>query len=92
MAELTPSRYQALYLEEIDSRIKSLIRRLGIQNGPVFMQGFIDGHKLRVYDPGFRFPGTEFDVIFTDNMGVDLINRTTIDYLEFRNGAYYYKP
>lgn len=29
---------------------------------------------------------------YPNNMGVDLINRTTIDYLEFRNGAYYYKP
>ncbi len=27
-----------------------------------------------------------------DNMAVDLINRTTTDYLEFRDGAYYYKP
>ena len=27
-----------------------------------------------------------------DNLAVDLINRTTTDYLEFRDGAYYYKP
>lgn len=27
-----------------------------------------------------------------ENMAVDLINRTTVDYLEFRDGAYYYKP
>lgn len=27
-----------------------------------------------------------------DEMAVDLINRTTTDYLEFREGAYYYKP
>jgi hypothetical protein len=26
-----------------------------------------------------------------DNLAVDLINRTTMDYLEFRDGAYYYK-
>ena len=26
-----------------------------------------------------------------DNMAVDLINRTTTDYLEFRDGAYHYK-
>lgn len=29
---------------------------------------------------------------YPDNMAVDLINRTTTDYLEFRDGAYYYKP
>ena len=27
-----------------------------------------------------------------DNLAVDLINRTTTDFLEFRDGAYYYKP
>ena len=26
-----------------------------------------------------------------DNHAVDLINRTTTDYLEYRDGAYYYK-
>ena len=26
-----------------------------------------------------------------DNMAVDLINWTTTDYLEFRDGAYHYK-
>ena len=29
---------------------------------------------------------------YPDNMAVDLINRTTTDHLEYRNGAYYYKP
>lgn len=27
-----------------------------------------------------------------DNLAVDLINRTTTDYLEYRDGAYHYKP
>ncbi len=27
-----------------------------------------------------------------DNMAVDLINRTTTNYLEYRDGAYHYKP
>ena len=27
-----------------------------------------------------------------DNLAVDLINRTITDYLEYREGAYYYKP
>ena len=29
--------------------------------------------------------------LYPDNMAVDLINRSTIDYLEFRDGVYYYK-
>ena len=30
--------------------------------------------------------------VYPENMAVDLINRTTTDYLEYRDGAYYYKP
>ena len=29
--------------------------------------------------------------VYPDNMAVDLINRTTTDYLEYRDGAYHYK-
>lgn len=29
---------------------------------------------------------------YPENMAVDLINRTTIDFLEYRDGTYYYKP
>lgn len=29
--------------------------------------------------------------VYPENMAVDLINRTTTDYLEFRDGAYHYK-
>ena len=29
---------------------------------------------------------------YPNNMAVDLINRTTTDYLEYRDGAYHYKP
>ncbi|MCR5235431.1 MAG: hypothetical protein K6E53_16235, partial [Lachnospiraceae bacterium] len=29
--------------------------------------------------------------IYPENMAVDLINRTTTDFLEYRDGAYYYK-
>ena len=51
--------------------------------------GYFYGHKndyLILGDHYYWFmPGP-------DNMAVDLINRTTTDYLEFRDGAYYYKP
>ena len=30
-------------------------------------------------------------LVYPENMAVDLINRTTTDYLEYRDGAYYYR-
>ena len=50
--------------------------------------GFFYGHKndyLILGDHYYWFMGQ------LDNMAVGLINRTTTDYLEFRDGAYYYK-
>ena len=50
--------------------------------------GYFYGHEnkyLILGDHYYWFMGGH------DNMAVNLINRTTIDYLEFRDGAYYYK-
>ena len=50
--------------------------------------GYFYGHKNDYFilgDHYYWFMGQH------DNMAVDLINRTTINYLEYRNGAYYYK-
>ena len=50
--------------------------------------GYFYGHKndyLILGDHYYWYMGQH------DNMAVDLINRTTTDYLEYRDGAYYYK-
>ena len=62
MCEGIPSRYNRMYREHIDAKMVNMLKTLGVKNGPVFVQGFVDGDKLRFYDPGFRFPGTEFHV------------------------------
>lgn len=51
--------------------------------------GYFYGHKNDYLILGkhyYWYMGTP------ENMPVTLINRTTVDYLEFRDGAYYYKP
>lgn len=68
-----PSKYLNMYLEKIDGKFKNMLVGLGLRNAPVFFQGFIDGNKLRVYDPGIRFPGTEYETAFNKATGVDLM-------------------
>ena len=68
-----PSKYLNLYLEKVDKKIKNMLIGLGLKNAPVFFQGFIDGDKLRVYDPGIRFPGTEYETAFYKATGIDLM-------------------
>lgn len=70
---IAPSKYSELYSKNVHGRVVQFIQNLGIKNGPVFMQGFIDGDTLRVYDPGLRFPGGEYEKLLMELTGVDLM-------------------
>lgn len=68
---IQPSRYTKMYMENVNDRVIGMIKTLGIKNGPVFMQGFIDGNTVRMYDPGIRFPGNEYERIYKLATGLD---------------------
>lgn len=70
---IQPSRYTQMYLEHVNPRVVQMIKKLGIQNGPVFMQGFVDGNTVRMYDPGIRYPGNEYERILYRATGVNLM-------------------
>lgn len=53
--------------------------------------GYFYGHKNNYLILGDHYYWYMIDC-YPDNLAVDLINRTTTDYLEYRDGAYYYKP
>jgi len=71
---VAPSKYSDLYLEKVHNKVVGFIKALGIQNGPIFMQGFVDGDTIRFYDPGLRFPGGEYEKMLKDATGVDLMS------------------
>lgn len=68
---IQPSRYAKMYMENVNDRVMTMIQKLGIKNGPVFMQGFVDGNTVRMYDPGIRFPGNEYERIYKRATGLD---------------------
>lgn len=61
IASINPSVYTALYREKVHAAVVKLIEAIGLQNAPVFMQGFVDGETVRFYDPGLRFPGIDYE-------------------------------
>lgn len=61
---LSPSYYSKMYRDKVEPNVLAMLKELNIQNGPVFMQGFVDGQTVRFYDPGYRFPGSEYDTMF----------------------------
>jgi Biotin carboxylase len=68
-----PSKYTQSYINNIDTKVINMIRGLGIQNGPVFMQGIVDGNTVRFYDPGLRFAGGEYERLLRKITNIDLM-------------------
>lgn len=73
VAAAEPSKYLDMYMQNVHKYVVNGIKGLGIQNGPVFMQGFIDKDTVRFYDPGFRFAGGEYERLLKQIAGIDLI-------------------
>lgn len=67
----SPSVYSSLYMDKVNSGVVAMLKAMGIKNGPVFMQGFVDGDTVRFYDPGFRFPGGEYERAVKRAYGID---------------------
>lgn len=72
IASIEPSFYEELYREKVNEKTISVIRALGLKNSPVFLQGILDGEKVRFYDPGIRLPGDGYDNIYKSVTGIDL--------------------
>ncbi len=70
---ISPSFYADMYKRNVQERILNMLRDLNIQNGPVFMQGFVDDDTVRFYDPGYRFPGSEYDTMFSRIWDMDIM-------------------
>lgn len=66
---IMPSASLLGYEEVVEPAVKNFISSLGIEFGPFFLQGFIDDNKLLFYDPGLRFPGSDFDMVIEHATG-----------------------
>ncbi len=67
-----PSRFTDMYLSNVHGRVTKMLESLKLKNATVFMQGFVDGNTVRFYDPGLRFPGSEYERIIKYAIGVDV--------------------
>ena len=71
MATVIPSMHTKDYLIKSASRVNAMIKRLGITFGAVFLQGFYEKGQEFMYDPGLRFPGSDFDLVLKQATGFD---------------------
>lgn len=72
IATIAPSYLRDRYIQIADEKVKHVIRKMGLKNAPVFIQAFFDGTVVRLYDPGLRLPGDDYDVALRAATGIDV--------------------
>lgn len=67
-----PSRYIDSYMKHSDQAIKKMIKGLGLKNGSIFFQCFVDPIGIvRTYEPGYRLNGAQEHIIISQVSGID---------------------
>jgi len=89
---IQPSWAIDLYLKNVDEKVKGMLKSIGLKNTVVFMQGFVDGDTIRMFDPAIRFPGNEYERVFTKANGINpmdsIISYSLTGKMEDFNGKY----
>lgn len=71
IATILPSLHLYQYKEEVEPAVIKMIKSLDIKFGAVFIQGFWEDGKVYFYDPGMRFPGSDYDIVTKELTGYD---------------------
>lgn len=71
VCSIHPSTYVNEYMEVVHPIVCDFIKALGIRFGGVFLQGIWENGKIYMYDPGLRFPGSDFDEAILKAVGFD---------------------
>ena len=69
----SPSKYTNKIIKIAEKYITLLVKELGIKNGPIFLQGFWDGKDILLFDPAFRFHGSEYSKTLETATGINLM-------------------
>ena len=85
-AKTAPHEYLVKKWLSVEDR--KLFERLVQAINKDYVIGYFYGHENKYLILGDYYYW--YMPVYPDNMAVDLINRTTTDYLEYRDGAYYY--
>lgn len=64
VAYIFPSKHLQNYNKFTNEKVIEAFKSIGLKNGTVFIQSFVDEDKFRFYDIGFRLSGTqEYNII-----------------------------
>ncbi|MBQ2479564.1 MAG: ATP-grasp domain-containing protein [Erysipelotrichales bacterium] len=66
-----PSIHTQEFIDAADKELKNMFRSIGMENGPLFLQGFFENGKPYFYEPGHRLAGAREHCILNDTVGVN---------------------
>lgn len=74
-AGIYPSKYLDLYLETMDKKMKMMYKAMGVTNGVLSVQGFVDGANFYVMEMGYRLTGGQHYIFSKYENGVSALEQ-----------------
>lgn len=73
-AYVFPSKYTETHLKISNGLILNMFNRIGMENGTIFLQSFIEDGIPILYEPGYRLNGAREQYIFKETNGINAID------------------
>lgn len=74
-AGIYPSKYLDLYLEKMDGKMKEMYKAMGVTNGVLSVQGFVDGKNFYVMEMGYRLTGGQHYIFSKYENGISALDQ-----------------
>lgn len=74
-AGIYPSKYIDLYLEKMDEKMKNMYKVMGVTNGVLSVQGFVDGENFYVMEMGYRLTGGQHYIFSKYENGISSLEQ-----------------
>lgn len=74
-AGIYPSKYLDLYLEKMDEKMKRMYKAMGVTNGVLSVQGFVDGQNFYVMEMGYRLTGGQHYIFSKYENGISALDQ-----------------
>ena len=72
-----PPIQEEYILELLSGKLGAMLKDLKLHNSPVFLQGFLDGEKLYLYDPALRLPANVYEKVLLKYFDLDIYSAMT---------------
>lgn len=73
LCTVSPSVYTEKFMKLANENFVKMLKKIGYQNGPAMAQAFYDNGVFRFYDPGLRFPGVDYEIMYKNVYNVDFM-------------------